>query len=716
MAKHHKWISELFCLTVIGSALCAVLSRQAEAQNDRENPRVEDMTSSRPMDRMIVRTISSLMDRQHFSRHPLDDEISTRAFDRLLKSLDPLKLYFLKTDIEEFSAAQQRMDDDAKTGDMKFAQKVFKVFLNRVDERVAMAQEAIDEKHDFSIDESMVVDRDTIDFPADEAEAKNRIRQQIKYSLLVLESDKIRAEKDSAEGKERTETQKILNGDPNEDPRERLHRRYRNVKRRWHQTDADELLQIYLTSITSSFDPHTSYMSPGTLENFRIVMSLNLDGIGAQLTEEDGYTKLTSIVPGGAADKDGRLKPGDKIVSVGQDSQGSMVDVIDMKLDDVVKQIRGKAGTVVRLGVLPANGGEMQVYEIVRAKISLEDSAARSEVVEFGKQEDGDVFRVGYIDLPSFYMDMEAARSNKQDFRSTTRDVSQILRDFKEESVDAVLLDLSRNGGGSLTEAINLTGLFIDKGPVVQIKELNGQVRQYDDENSGVLWGGPLVVMTSRESASASEILAGAIQDYRRGLIVGDPSTHGKGTVQSLIDIGQQVFNGLDGMGALKLTIQQFYLPDGKSTQRQGVMSDIILPAITASLDNTESDLDYALPNDQVRGADHIDYKMVDSSMLATLREKSLVRVKESDGFDRLLKRIELFETQKDANEVSLNREVFLKRRADMDAQREEQEQALGSQMPKKEVFKLDYYNKEILNISRDYVEAFKKLNLAQAG
>lgn len=691
-------------------------SNPVHAQEVKSSPPVEEMTAPRPMDRTIIRTVAKLMDEQHFSKHPLDDEISERAFERILTSLDPLKLYFLKSDVNEFAVNKTKLDDFAKAGSIVFAKEIFLRFLTRVDERVAMAQELIDAEHDFTVDEELPIDRDVVSYPATDAEAKDRMRRQIKYSLLVLESDKIRAENDSAKGKERSEAETILNGDPNEDPKERLHRRYRNVKRRWHQTDGDELLELFVSAITTSFDPHTSYMSPDNLENFRIVMSLNLDGIGAQLTSEDGYTKLTSIVPGGAADKDGRLKPGDRIVSVGQGSSGDLTDVVDMKLDDVVRQIRGKAGTLVRLGVLPVAGGDLETYTITRAKISLEDSAARSEVVTFGKKNDGSEFRVGYIDLPSFYMDMEAARGNREGFRSTTRDVSRILDDFRQNSVDTVVLDLTRNGGGSLTEAINLTGLFIDRGPVVQVKDLYGRVQKYDDENRGVAWNGPLIVMTSKSSASASEILAGAIQDYRRGLIIGDPSTHGKGTVQSLVDIGEQIFNGLGDMGALKITIQQFYLPDGKSTQKEGVLSDIVLPAITANIDNSEGDLDYALPNDQVAGATHKNYSFVNSTILAELRSSSEARIRESAKFDRLMTRIDLFNVQKEEDYVSLNREKFLKRRAELDAQREQEEQELESQMPKKDVFKMDYYNKEVLNIAKDYVEAVKKLDLAQAG
>ena len=708
-------ISTKFLIVLVATVTTFGSSTQAVSQQ-REIPRVQDMTAARALDRTIIKTIAEYMHSQHLSKHPLDDEISERAFDQFLKSFDSMKVYFLQSDVDALKANRQKMDDFARIGDMKFAIDTFKTFLKRVDERIAMVHQLIDEPHDFTIDEAMVIDPETVTYPVDDADARERMRKQIKYRMLVYEGDRIRAEKDKKAGREQAEVAKVLNGDPNEDPKERLHRSFRTQLKRWHQFDADELLEVYITSLTSSFDPHTSYMSYKTLENFRIVMSLNLDGIGAQLMSEDGYTKLTSIVPGGAADKDGRLKPGDRIVSVGQGETGAMVDVVDMKLDDVVGMIRGTAGTVVRLGVLPSSGGELTNIEITRAKITLDDSGARSQVVEFGQKASGFPFKFGYIDLPSFYMDMEAARDNASGFRSTTRDVSKILAEFREQNVDAVLLDLSRNGGGSLTEAINLTGLFIDRGPVVQVKDSRDQIQVYDDETSGVAWNGPLVVITSKESASASEILAGAIQDYKRGLIVGDPSTHGKGTVQSLIDLGQQLLGTPGEMGALKITIQQFYLPDGKSTQRQGVMSDLVLPAITASFDNSEADLDYALPNDQIKPARHSDYKMVDNAILANLRTQSSERIRQSPGFDRLLQRIELYKQQKDEKTVSLNQEAFLKRREEYDAQREEEEKMLENQLPKKEVFKQDYYNTEVLNVTRDYVDALTKLNLAQAG
>ncbi len=669
-------------------------------------PRVEDLAAQRSLDRVIIKNVSIIMDNQHLSKHALNDEISQRAFDQFLRMLDPLKLYFLQSDIDTFKKYQTLLDDDAKKGNEEFAINVYKVFLKRVDERVAMAHQEIDRDHDFTIDETMPADRDVMQYAKNDDEARDRMRKQIKYSLLLLKSEKLAIASDEKAG----EVQKKKS---EEDPKTRLHRRYESIQKRQHQTDADEVLETFITAITTSFDPHTTYMAQKTLSNFDIVMSLKLEGIGAQLTLEDGFTTITNVVPGGAAAKDGRLKAGDRIVSVGQNADGEMVDVIDMKLDDVVSKIRGNAGTIVRLGVQPAGGGETVIYDITRAKINLEDSAARSEVVDHGKKADGSPYKIGYIDLPSFYLDMKAARDKSDSYRSSTRDVRNILLTFKESKVDAVVLDLSRNGGGSLTEAISLTGLFIDKGPVVQVKDPTGEVQVYQDEEEGAAWDGPLVVMTSKESASASEIFAGAIQDYRRGIVIGDPSTHGKGTVQSLVDLGQVLTNKPNTMGALKITIQQFYLPDGKSTQREGVRSDVQLPAITSAMDIGEADLDYALPSDSVRRAGHTDYKLVDNRILGQLRDRSTQRVKSSEGFQKLLRRIELYRTQKDEKYVSLNEKTFMERRKEIDAEKEDEKAILDSQQPKKDVFKKDYYTEEVLNITSDYVEAVNSLALA---
>ena len=416
---------------------------------------------------------------------------------------------------------------------------------------------------------------------------------------------------------------------------DKLARRYHSFAKRMHQIDGDELLEMYLNAFTTSFDPHTDYMSPDTQKNFDIAMSLKLEGIGASLQSEDGYTVVKKIIPGGAADKDNRIKPEDKIVGVGQGDDGEMVDVIDMKLQDVVKLIRGKQGTVVRLEVIPIGSTDRKIYKITREKIELKDSEAKGEVFDAGRKPDGTPYRIGVIDLPSFYRDMAGDRRGLADFKSTTHDVRKILDDFNRKGVDAVILDLRRNGGGALNEAISLTGLFIGEGPVVQVKDADGRVQHLDDTDTGMAWSGPLVVLISKFSASASEILAGAIQDYNRGLIVGDYSTHGKGTVQSLMDLGQQLFRlpNSPAMGALKITMQQFYRPNGDSTQKRGVLADIELPSLTTHLDVGEADLDYPVAFDRVEPLSYKHFDYVNPAICDQLRQLSQQRVQASEGF-----------------------------------------------------------------------------------
>ncbi len=477
---------------------------------------------------------------------------------------------------------------------------------------------------------------------------------------------------------------------------------------------------MFLTSVTSSFDPHTTYFSPPTLENFQIQMRLKLEGIGAQLQMSDGFTRVTKIIPGGAADKQGDLKPEDRIVSVGQGEkgEGEMVDVVDMKLQNVVKLIRGKSGTIVRLGVTPKGSNERKVYKITRAKIALTDSEARSEILETSKKADGNPYRIGVIVLPSFYMDMEGARKGLPDFKSTTRDVRRILDKFNEDEkgIDAVVLDLSQHGGGSLTEAINLTGLFINSGPVVQVRDPNERVQQYDDTDSSMTWKGPLVVVTSKFSASASEILAGAIQDYNRGIIVGDQATHGKGTVQSLLDLGSQLFgiSNPPNLGALKLTMQQFYRPDGDSTQRRGVLADVILPAFSNHMDVGEEDLDYSLKFNQVKAAKHDDFKMTGKETIEKLRKLSAQRQAKSKDFNKLAKNIEKYKEQRGREKITLNEKEFFKQRESFDADKEDEKRALEQNKDASKIFPLTFYNKELLAVTVDYLKGLGDHKIAQ--
>ncbi len=657
--------------------------------------RAEGLPGATEKDSRVAKIVSILLPRRHISQREVDDQASQRGLGLYLKALDPMKLYFYQSDYDEFAQYQTTLDDYVRKGDLSVTYKIFNRFLERVDQRVATVNELLGEEIDFDREESIVIDPEATRYPLDADEARDRWRRQIKYNMLDLKD----------EGKE------------GEEAIEQLRRRYNRYARRWHQTDTDDVLEIFLTSITSSFDPHTTYMSPSSLEDFEMLMRLSLDGIGAALREKDGNTVVTNIIPGGAAAKHGKLKEDDYIVSVGQDEEGDLEDVVEMPLKQVVSKIRGKAGTVVRLGVKPGGVGDVQVYKITRAKVQLEDSAARGEVIEHKVGENGPVMKIGYINLPSFYMDMQAARQNRPDYRSSTRDVRKILDRFRTEGVECVMLDLSKNGGGSLTEAISLTGLFIDQGTVVQVKNSDGSVDQYADEDPGVAWDGPLVVMTSQFSASASEILAGAIQDYRRGLIVGDPKTHGKGTVQTLMDLAREILgNNRENYGALKVTLQQFYLPDGESTQKEGVPADVILPSLTTYMDVGEDDLEYALEHDRVPKSNHRVYNMVPADVLGQVRARSTERVSEDNEFTDLQRRIDSYREQKEEKFLSLTESEFFERRKELNADKAEEDEALDQQTPDDEVYRKYFYNDEVLNISHDYAEGLKQQNLARAG
>ena len=649
-------------------------------------------------DRQVSLLVSRLMQKDHLSRRQLDDNISRRAFDMFTRALDPMKIYFMQSDIDNFRSYEDKIDDRMKNGDYGIAFTIFNRFLERVDQRVDTAMEMIDREFNYDLDEEIVTDRDMIRYAQNEDEAKDRWRKRIKYNLMVLSAEKEDKDKDKAEDKK--------------DPKEVLRKRYTSYARRMHQTDANDVVEMFITSITSSFDPHTTYMSNETFENFMISMRLQLEGIGAtlQASEDDGYTIIKRIVPGGAADKQGDLKVEDKIVAVGQGTSGEMNDVTGMKLDDVVKQIRGKAGTTVRLAVLSENS-EIRTISIVREKIKLEDSAARGVVFEQGKKADGSAFKIGVIDLPSFYADLENAGNGSSEYKSTTRDVDRILNDFRSQDVDSVVLDLRRNGGGSLREAIDCTGLFINSGPVVQVKDAYGQIQKYNDERAGMSWDGPLVVLTSKFSASASEILAGAVQDYGRGIVVGDTTSHGKGTVQSLVNLNQLVFGTEDPpslFGALKITMQQFYRPNGDSTQKRGVLADIVLPSISDHMDVGESDLDYPVEFDRIPAASFRRMQLANAGLLKSIRESSMDRVGQNDQFKKNQEKIEAYLEQKERKAVSLNKEKYLARREKFDSD-EEDKNAIEEQINHSNLdIKRDYYLDEVIQIAVDYTKALE--------
>jgi carboxyl-terminal processing protease len=682
IVRHISQARRAWC---IGLLLCGAVSAGILSRLSAE------LTPAGARERQVTLKVVDFLSRQHISRQALDDAVAVRALKLLLSSFDPMKVYFTQSDVDEFRGSQTQLDNLLREGNIEFAYHVYRRFLKRVDERVILVNKLLEQPFDFTADEVMITDPDATEYSRTPDEIAERWRKRIKYDLLVLKADKV--EEDKA--------------------RERLRNRYHNFARRMQQFDNDELLETYLNSFSMALDPHTSYMSPSQFDNFRILMRLNLEGIGAKLQTNDfGQTVVAEVVPGGAAAKHGKLKPEDQIVAVGQGDSGEMVDVVDMKLTDVVKLIRGKAGTVVRLGVKSEGDAESSIYRIVRAQIELKDSEAQAQILEAGKNPAGEPYRVGVILLPSFYMDMEGSRLNQESFKSTTRDVKLILDSFKEQNVDAVVLDLRRNGGGSLVEAINLTGLFIDEGPIVQVKDSAGAVDHYDDTSPGMLWGGPLVVVTDKFSASASEILAGAIQDYRRGLIVGDRATHGKGTVQTLRELGERLFSIANppNEGAIKITVQQFFRPSGDSTQQRGVLADIQLPALTDYMPVGEADLENSLPFSNVKAAAHAVYDMVSPDIVQKLAARSSERITTSDEFRKVAERIERYKEQKAQKSVSLNADKFMSQRNGLNDD-EAESGAAGDHVK----IKRDYYLEEVLSVTVDYLDLLHAGQVAQS-
>ncbi|MDO4570206.1 MAG: carboxy terminal-processing peptidase [Planctomycetia bacterium] len=673
-----------------------------------------EVTEPSSRDESIAITVGALMKREHISERAFDATMAERTLTNMLKGLDPQKLYFYQSDYDYIMSQKAQLPEMMQSGNLRLAFVIYKTYLARVDERSAMMVEALNQPIDFTIDEEMTTEPDLLSYPKNSTEARERVRKRVKYDLLVLMMDDLRDEKkgdaetpkDENSAEAAPATPPKTKEEKHKESVEKLQKRYTSFAKRMHQINNDELLEMYLTAMTMAYDPHSTYMSPSTVENFEIQMKLELDGIGATLSSEDGYVIVRHLVPGGAADKEGSLKVDDKISGVGQGADGAIEDVVDMKLDDVVKKIRGKQGTIVRLEVLPAAGGPKKIVQITRSKIELRDSEAKGEILEVGKKPDGKPYRVGAINLPSFYMDMRGAQIGFGEYKSSTKDVQRILENFNQNQVDAVVLDLRMNGGGSLVEAIRLTGLFIDLGPVVQVKGAEERPSTHSDVEPGVAWEGPLVVVINKLSASASEILAGAIQDYNRGLIVGDATTHGKGTVQTVVDLGRMLFRSSSTLkfGSLKVTIQQFYRPLGDSTQNHGVKSDIEIPSITTHMDIGESDLDYAMPFDKIEPKSIRKWAGATPETISALRARSTERVAASSDFQKLVKKIDFYKEQKGRKSVTLNAEKFLAERADMIEEENENLQEAG--MRSANDIKRDFYLEEVLNITIDFLNA----------
>lgn len=622
----------------------ALLLAISTAWAERKVVSLDDLTPTREHHQSAL-VIVKVIDKYHYKKDSnLDDSSSVQILERYLDSLDPNRSFFLASDIAAFSAYKLKLDDYLNNARIEPAFEIFRIYRKRVSEAVAYARLLVDGGFDFSIDENYQFEREDMPWPQTRTEFKDVWRKRVKNDYLNLRMT----------DKEDAEIRKTLND------------RYERLERRVAQFDANDVFQTFINAYTLNLEPHTSYMSPSTSENFDISMRLSLEGIGAVLRSEEEYTVVQKTVVGGPAKLSGQLRSGDRIVGVGQGIDGKVEDIIGWRLQDVVEKIRGPKGSVVRLQILPKGvdaGGKRELITLVRNKIKLEEQAAKKSIIEgLGGMEK---LRIGVIEIPTFYRDFAAEGRGEEDFRSTTRDVRLLLAELKKELVDGVVIDLRQNGGGSLSEATELTGLFIKTGPVVQIKDAFGKVEVERDPDSGIAYEGPLAVLVDRNSASASEIFAGAIQDYRRGIVIGEP-TFGKGTVQTLVELNRFVPGKAKDLGRLRLTMAQFFRINGSSTQHRGVVPDIQYPTAEFSAEHGERSLDNALPWAQIKPAG---FSPLGVNGYANLLQRHHSRIEKNPGFEMLVRQ------EKRISEIEQRTEVTLlesRRKAEWDKREKE--------------------------------------------
>lgn len=607
----------------------------AQTNNKKNDLDTNSVLFPEPYHPKLNRIINSILSNFHYHNPTLDDSLSKMIFENYLEVLDFNKTYFLKSDIEKFSTYKFSFDDFIKSGDLDKPYDIFNVFKKRVNQRIKFINNALEKKFDFTKDEYLIIDRDSLDYFTSEKELNDYWRKRIKNDLLRLKLT----------GKE------IL------DAKDIIKKRYANYHKFILQYTPEDVFQLFINAYTSVIDPHTNYLSPISSDNFKIDMSLSLEGIGAQLRLEEEYTKIAGIIPGGPAAKSGLLEVDDRIVAVAQGTEGAFVDVVGWRLDDVVQLIRGKKGTKVRLSVIKAKSNIDDPTEeilLTRDKVKLEEQAAKKEIITLNNG--GINFKIGVIKIPAFYIDFEGRRKGEEDYKSTTRDVKLILDTLKKEKVDGIIVDLRNNGGGSLDEAIDLTGLFIKEGAVVQVRKFDGDLDIGKDTDDKSYYDGPLGVMINRYSASASEIFAGAIQDYGRGLVIGENS-YGKGTVQNLIDLSRYLPGGENGRGQIKITIAKFYRISGSSTQHLGVKPDIEFPSPITADEFGESSNPSALPWDKIKPTNYSAIRNL-SGIIPKLITRHNERVKTNPEYQYILDDIEEYLKNKKQKQISLNEKV----------------------------------------------------------
>ena len=638
----------------------------------------------------VVKGIVEQFVSMHYAQKPLDDEMSAKIFSLYMNRLDPAHYYFLAADVAEYRKYETRIDDMLLRGNAKLSLDIFERFKTRLSERLAMMEEFMGEDFDFSRDANWTLERDEVPHPETTEEARKIWRTKVKFDLLTLK----------------------LGDTSVEDGKERLMKRVRGLWKDYFQYENDDIVSMFLNSMAAAYDPHSSYLAAQDLKNFDISIKLSLEGIGAVLRWEDGYTVVNSIVPGGAAARQGKLKADDRIIAVAQGDQ-AFESVIDMRLNDVVQLIRGKRGTKVGLQILrkTKKGFDTLKFIIVRDKIVLKDGEAQAQIIEQSSTEENktakETHRIGVIKLPSFYVDFNGRRKNPKNFKSSSRDVKKHLEEFVQEKVDGVILDLRSNGGGGLDEAISMAGLFIGHNPVVIVRQSGGRRVTVHRSRERVVYGGPLLIMLNRYSASASEILAGAMHDYQRAILAGDTTTFGKGTVQNIFQLPE-------GYGALKVTIAQFYRVSGWSTQNRGVETSLVLPSLNNAREIGESTLDNALP---WRSIDPVSYRVSGNlkKIIPELRQLSKNRIANSDFFQKVNEDVQEYLT----NIKPLEYTSILKMQQDDQRRNDQRDQELANATEKdvedvsadtghaddKMVIVRDEYMNESLAILADYIK-----------
>lgn len=596
--------------------------------------------------------IQGIISRYHYKKFVFNDSLAAIVYDRYLKALDYNRSCFYKSDIDKFDKYRSKTDDLLQEGNLVPFYNIYNTFRKRINERLDYSESLLKKEFDYNKDEKYEWKRDSSNWFNDPKDMNDFWRKKVKNDALNLKLD-------GKDWKSISET---------------LTKRYENIRKTINQNKSEDVFQIIMNSYTESIDPHTNYMSPQTSDNFKIDMARSLEGIGAQLQSEDDYTKINEVIPGGPAFKSSLLHKGDKIIGVAQGSDAKdFVDVIGMRLTDVVQLIRGPKGTTVRLQVIPANSGantKPKEIMIVRDKVTLEEQSAKKDIIEI--QNNKKNYKIGVITVPAFYADFDAAAKGVKDYKSTTRDVRKLLAELKDAKVDGVVMDLRNNGGGSLQEAVQLTGLFIKDGPVVQVRDAEGKIDEDDDPDPEIVYAGPLAVLVNKFSASASEIFSGAIQDYGRGLILGD-QTYGKGTVQNMIDLNRLVRDPSEKLGQVKITIAKYYRITGGSTQIKGVVPDIKFPSLADAQEYGESSEPSALPWDQIKTSNFIPAGNL-KPFIPKLSQYHEERMKNNPEFDFLREDLEEYKEVNDKKYISLNEEIRKKEKDDLEEKKFQRE------------------------------------------